>query len=305
MAETVLKQSVIMLILILTGVLCAKTKLISAETNKEMSKFVLQIVNPVVILMSYQIDYRPELMKNLLLTFLLSGVSFVIAITSVYILIRKKEGRKTEIERFSAIYSNCGFIGIPLVNALFGNEGVFYLTAYITVFNLLAWTHGVMLISGRRDLKSAVRSIFSPTVIAIFAGLITYFFRIKIPSVPAQALNLIASLNTPLAMIVSGVAISDANFSEIARNPRIFYVDAVKLIIIPLMLLVVFAFVPAEQKVKMTVFVAASAPPATMCTLQCLRYGKDSGYSSEIFATGTLISIITLPVLVKIAEYIS
>ena len=137
MAITILNQTIIMLILIMLGIICAKTRIISDESNKDLSKFVLQVVNPVVIFMSYQTDYHFNLVKNLLITFGLSLVSYGIMIAAAYIFVRRKEDRETEIERFSAIYSNCGFMGIPLINALFGMEGVFYLTAFITVFNLI------------------------------------------------------------------------------------------------------------------------------------------------------------------------
>ena len=160
MAQTILNQTIIMLILIMVGVLCAKLRLISSNTNKELSQFVLQVVNPVVIFMSYQKDYEARLVKNLLLTFAFSVLAFAVMIAVAYLFIRKKEDRHTEVERFSAIYSNCAFMGIPLMSALFGDEGVFYLTAFITVFNLVIWTHGVITISGEKDMKQVVKVFY-------------------------------------------------------------------------------------------------------------------------------------------------
>ena len=157
MASTILYKTLIMLILIGVGVLCAKTKLISEASNKDLSKFVLQVVNPVVIFMSYQTEYRVELVKNLLLTFVISAAVLCAVILLSYVFVRSKQDRETEIERFSAVYSNCGFMGIPLVDAIYHEEGVFYLTAFITVFNLIVWTHGVILISGQKDFKQVVK----------------------------------------------------------------------------------------------------------------------------------------------------
>ena len=177
MANTILDQTIIMLILIMVGVLCFKAHIISRESNKDLSKLVLQVVNPAVIFMSYQTDYKSELVRNLLLTFALSVGSMAILIAAAYIFIRKKEDRETEIERFSAIYSNCGFMGIPLMNALFGMEGVFYLTAYITVFNIIVWTHGIILISGEKDIKKVIKVFYSPTIISIVLGIICFFLK--------------------------------------------------------------------------------------------------------------------------------
>ena len=306
MASTILYKTAIMLILISVGILCAKTKLISAASNKDLSKFVLQVVNPVVIFMSYQTDYRTELVRNLLLTFVISLGVMTAAILLSYVLVRRKEGRESEIERFSSVYSNCGFMGIPLVNAIYGDEGVFYLTAFITVFNLIVWTHGVIMISGEKDFRQVVKVFHSPTIIAIVLGIITFFLRIRLPGPAAEALGLIKEVNTPMAMIVSGVTIAGTNVKKMLKNYRVYYVCLLKLIVVPLIIAVPLALLTGvEERVRMTILVAAAAPPATMCTLLSLRYGKNSIYASEIFAAGTILSIGSLPLVVKATEYLT
>lgn len=305
MAETILRQTVIMLMLIAVGVLCSKTKLISENTNRDLSKLVLQVVNPVLIFMSYQTDYRPELARDLLLTFALSAASFAVMILLSYVLVRRKDGRDTEIERFSAVYSNCGFMGIPLVSALFGMEGVFYLTAYITMFNVLAWTHGIILISGQRSMKEVVKVFYSPTMISIVLGLAAFFLRIRLPDIPLQAMGYIEQLNTPLAMIVSGVSIANTDVPKLLKNIRVYYICLLRLVLLPAAAVLGLAFLPVNEKVLITVIVAASAPPAAMCTLQSLRFGRNSLYASEIFAAGTILSAATLPLAVRLTEYLT
>lgn len=306
MASTILYKTAIMLILIGVGILCAKTGLISKASNRDLSKFMLQVVNPVVIFMSYQNDYRSELVRNLLLTFVLALGTMALAIALSYLFVRRKEGREFEIERFSSVYSNCGFMGIPLVNAIYGSEGVFYLTAYITVFNLIVWTHGVILISGEKDFRQVVKVFYSPTIIAIFLGMITFFLRIRLPGAAAEALGLIKEVNTPMAMIVSGVTISGTNMMKMLKNHRVYYICLLKLMIVPLIISVPLSLLSGvDNTVRMTVLIAAAAPPATMCTLLSLRYGKNSIYASEIFAAGTILSVVTLPLIVKTTEHLT
>ena len=306
MASTILNQTIIMLILIGVGVICAKTKLISESSNKDLSKFVLQVVNPVVIFISYQKPYKAELAKNLLLTFVISIVVMSVLISLSYLFVRKKEGREFEIERFSSVYSNCGFMGIPLVNALFGDEGVFYLTAFITVFNLIVWTHGVILVSGEKDFKQVVKVFYSPTIISIILGLITFFLEIRLPDTALSALGFIKDVNTPMAMIVSGVTIAATDIPKLLKNYRVYDVCFLKLIVMPLILAVPLSlFTNFDDKVRMTVLVAAAAPPAAMCTLLSIRYGKNSVYASEIFTAGTILSVGTLPLVVKATEYLT
>lgn len=302
MSETIFKQTVIMFALIIVGIICSKTKLISRESNRDLSGLVLNIINPVVILMAYQTEYRPELMKKLGMSFLLSVIAYGLMIALSCLLIRKKDGREVEIERFSAIYSNCGFMGIPLVNAMFGSEGVFCLTAFITVFNLCVWTHGIILISGNSGLKSVLKALRSPTMLAIYLGLIMFIARIKLPSLLSQTLTYISDMNTPMAMIVSGVTIAGTKPHELVKNGRIYFVSMLRLVVFPLAVLLALLPFGADPEVLMTVVVASAAPPAAMCTLHCIRYNKNSVYSSEIFTAGTIISVFTLPLLVKIAE---
>lgn len=305
MAETILKQTLVMLILMLIGALSAKTGLISASANKDLSKFVLQVVNPVVIFMSYQTELKAELVKKLLLTFALSALAMAVMLVGAYLFIRPREGSNTEIERFSSIYSNCGFMGIPLVNAMFGMEGVFCLTAFITVFNLTVWTHGVILITGEKDVKSVLKVLRSPTMIAIAVGLLAFFLKIRLPEIPSKALGYISELNTPLAMVVSGVTISQTSFAGIVKKTGVYRVCFSKLILLPFILIVIFSLFPIDEQVRMTVLVAAAAPPAAMCTLLCIRSGKDSLYASEIFTAGTILSVITLPIVVKFTEFLT
>lgn len=305
MSLTILKQTIIMLILITVGILCSKTKIISKESNKDLSKLVLQVVNPVMIFMSYQTDYKPELVKNLLLTFVLSLGAYAVTILLAYLLIPTKKGRETELERFSAIYSNCGFMGIPLVNALFGMEGVFYLTAFITVFNLIVWTHGIILISGEKSMKNIVKVMYSPTIIAIVLGIITFFMQIRLPEVPSKALEFVSQLNTPLAMIVSGVTMAETNVFKLIKKGRAYYICLLRLLLIPAILALILSPIRISEKVRLTVIVAASAPPAAMCTLQCIRYGRNSVYASEIFTAGTIFSVLTLPLVVEFTELLT
>ncbi len=298
---TLFNQTMVMLILIVTGIICFKTGIITKDGNRELSKLVLSVVNPIVIFMAYQTDYNSELVKNLMTAFLLSAISFAVVIAGAYIIIPAKI-RNSEIERFSTIYSNCAFMGIPLIQALFGSTGVFYLTAYLTVFNFMIWTHGIILLSGERNLKNVLKVLYSPVILSIVIGIIMFFLQIRLPSVASQALGFIADLNTPLAMIVSGVTMADANIISLLKKKRIYFTAFLKLFLFPALVVIIFAlpvFSGIDSDVRTSIIIASSAPSAAMCTLQCIRIGKDSLYASEIFAFTTVLSIISLPLVVQ------
>ncbi len=305
MAQVILQQAFVMLILILVGAGCFRFHLLSKDTVSEISKLVLTVVNPIVILLAYQRELKAELVANLGWTFLLSALSYALAMAISYLAIRDRTGRETAIERFSCIYSNCGFMGIPLVSAMFGYEGVFYLTAFITMFNLLAWTHGVMQISGQRSLRSMIKVLRSPAIIAIALGMVLFFAQISIPALLAETLGMIGELNTPLAMFVAGATIAQTNLLGVLKKPRVFYVSFLKLLAIPLALILVFLLFSLEKTMEMTVLAATAAPSAAMCTMQCLNYKKNAAYASELFGVTTLLSIATMPLMMVVYEWMS
>ena len=174
-----LKQVIIMLCYLFLGVIGYKTRLISDEGNKSISNLVLYIANPLLIFISYQQDFSEKLLKGLLQTLVFTTVGYVIFVVFAFVLIGKKENRETDIERFSVIYSNCGFMGIPLAKVLFGSEGVFYITAFNAVFNLLVWTHGVYMISGDKKQMNIKKVATNPTIIATILGLVLFVAKIK------------------------------------------------------------------------------------------------------------------------------
>ncbi|MBD5142152.1 MAG: AEC family transporter [Ruminococcus sp.] len=302
MAQIVLHQAISMFLLILVGAGCFKLKLLSKETVNQISALVLKIINPVVIFMAYQREFQPELVKNLGWTFFLSVVAYVIAIAISYSCIRQKDDRETAIERFSCIYSNCGFMGIPLVKSMFDYEGVFYLTAFLTVFNALVWSHGVMQMSGEKSLKSLGKVLRSPAIIAIVLGMVFFFVQITIPEILTETLESIGNLNTPLAMLVAGATIIQTDLLHVFQKTRVFYICFIKLLLIPALIIGIFMLFSFDKVIEMTVLAAMSAPSAAICTMQCLNYHRNATYASELFGVTTLFSVLTMPLMMIIYE---
>lgn len=294
------ERIVIMFIILLIGAFCYMKGLITKEGTKQLSVVELNLVNPILIFMSYQKDYESEMAHNLLWAFILSAVSYAVAIVLSYLLVSKKQ-KSFSIERFSVVYSNCGFIGIPLINGLFGAEGVLYLTAYVTFFNFLVWTHGLMTMKEKIDFSSALKALKAPSVIAIFLGLICYFTQLHLPSIPAQALQYISDMNTPLAMIIAGATTAQTNILAVFRKPRNYLICFYKLLAIPLIAFLGIRLFNAPSIVCTTLTVAAACPVATTGIMFAITLDKNSEKCSEFFTMSTLLSALTLPLITIIA----
>jgi len=303
LANIVLNQIIVMFLIILIGIICFKTKLIDKETNKKLSSILLMLVNPLLIFVSYQRDFSNELLRGLLISLLLASITHIFGIIASYFLLRGK-GKDVPIERFSAIYSNCGFIGIPLINGIYGKEGVFYITAYLTIFNLLIWTHGVIMMIGKQDRKTMIKTLISPTIIAVLLGFVFFIAQIRIPNNLFQSFDYVASMNTPFAMIVAGVTIGQTNIRKIFSKVRIYLVAFIKLLLIPAILLFIYSRFSIEKSVLTTAILAAACPTAATGTLFAIRYEKNALYASEIFAITTILSLVTIPIIMMLTEYI-
>lgn len=306
LASIALKQIVIMFVLIFIGVICYRVKLIDKESNKKLSDLVLMLVNPFVIFVSYQRNFEAGLLKGLLISLLLALATHVFGIIIALVFLRKKKHEADiAIERFTAVYSNCGFIGIPLVDGFFGEEGVFYLTAYITVFNLMVWTHGLITVSGKADKKSIMKALLSPCILATLIGFLFFICRITLPKTIYQAFSYIKDTNTPLAMLVSGATIAQTNIIKLLKKVRIYYISFIKLLIIPISMLLLFSLFNIPRVVMLTSVLAAACPTAVTLNLFSIRYGKNYLYSSEIFTITTILSAITIPLVMIAANVLA
>ena len=293
----------VMFVMALIGMICYRIGLISGHTNEKLSDILLLLVSPLLIFTSYQQAFDPEKLNGLLAAFFMAAVSHAVAIAIASFLV-KKGSTDWEVERISSIYSNCGFMGIPLVSALFGADGVFYATAYITVFNVLVWTHGVILMTGKQDFKSFLTALRSPCIVAVVLGLFCYLARIRFPAVILEPLTAIADMNTPLAMLVAGVSIAGSDIRALLMKVQIYYICAIRLLVIPVAVLLVLKAFRLDDMVTTVVVLATSCPTATTGTLFALKFHRNSGYASEIFGLATASSIVTIPVMMLLCGLI-
>ncbi len=303
LANTVLNQILIMFILILVGYICYKLKLIDESLNKKLSDLLLMLVSPFLIFNSFQREFSKELLTGLLISLGLAVITHLFGILAAYVLLR---GRNPDvvIERFSVIYSNCGFIGIPIINGIFGSEGVFYITAYITIFNLFLWTQGLIMMNGVQSPKTMIKTLISPTLVFIILGFIFFIAQIRVPAIIFDSMEYVAAMNTPLAMIIAGVTIAQTNIWKIFIKPRIYLAVFLKLIFIPVIVLLIYSKLQLEVPVLAAAVLAAACPTGATGTVFAIRYQKNALYASEIFAMTTLGALITIPVIIAVMDYI-
>ncbi|PWL73219.1 MAG: hypothetical protein DBY25_00495 [Clostridiales bacterium] len=294
-AQIVLYQAVVMFLMIVVGYICYRIHIISPTTNIQLSNLLLLVVNPCIIFISFQVDFDARLVSGLLISIGLSVLSIVLMMFLTRVVLKKKPEMQYKVDRFACIYTNCGFFATPLVSAMFGSEGVLFITAYIATSNFFMWTQGVGVYTGKMNVRQLVNCLKAPTIIAILLGVILFFCHIRIPDFVYDPIQFIGSMNSPLAMIVAGAFIAQTNVVKAFAKLRLYYVSIVRLFMIPLLCIVVFALLPLEDTVALTVLVGAAAPPAVSIMMFAAKYQCDELYAAELFSVSTIISILSIP----------
>ncbi len=307
MFGNVFTQVTILLILILLGVLLTKCKMLSETTVTQMTNVALLIVTPCVVIKSFMREFDPSLIKNLLIGFLISIAAHIVYILLAALLIRDSDKKKERVLQFGTIYSNCGFMSIPLLESLLGNNGVFYGTTYLAIFNILVWSHGILLMSGDKKAFSPRKILTNPGIIGVTLGLVIFFCNIPLQNIPiiAKPIEYMAGLNTPIPMLIIGYHLANSNILEGLKNPKAILGMLLKLILFPIITLLGMYFCGVRGDMLVAITISASAPAAAINTMFSAKYKNDTSLSVSMVSVSTALSLITMPLIIVLAQILA
>lgn len=292
----------ILYILIAVGYFADKTGLYTEKASKLNTNLLFYIVTPLVIVNSFlTIDNSPENLKNFGIATLCGVLLHVIGIILVIPLFRKTDKSKAGIYKYASMYGNCGYMALPLANAVLGAQGAFYCSAVIMVFNIFCFTHGIYIMGvqkGKFDLK---KMFVNPGAIGVAIGLPLYLLGVELPDVLSTPISSLASLNTPIAMLIFGTYIAHTDLKTMFTDKNIYGVAAIKLIVIPLIMLALFKGLRIDPLLATAMSVSASAPCANNTVIFAGKYNLDTGVASKTVALVSFFSVLTMPVMIALA----
>ena len=310
----VLISCVALLILAIPGYILVKTKMLGDNAEKAFSTYVLYVAQTFMMFMCFQeYSYTPEIGKNMLIV---GGLSFIPYVVFALVLsfIKLKDENKTRIFRYGTIFSNVGFMGIPFLKMLFTGtpylgEILIYASVSIMVFNILNWTLGVYLITGNKKEISLKKVALNPVIIAIVSGLL-FFVILKKPiaDLAQQGTTLDGILEklmktftylsetvTPLSMTVIGMKLAKMDLKQILLDKDAYIVCALKLVVLPIFVALVIAFLPISVGMKYALFLTLAMPTATSSTLFGIKYNVAPEFASVVVLLSTLLSAVAIP----------
>lgn len=299
---TVSKQVLVLFILIGIGFLLAKLKIMSKEGARVCSDLALYLATPCVILKSFSRSFSPEMLTGFLVCLVAAVGIHLFGIALGWLLFRRAKENTRRVLNFAAVFSNAGFMAIPLQQAVLGEVGVFYGASYIAVFNLFMWTYGLHVISGDKAQLSLKKIVINPGVFSVFLGFILFLCRVQLPELILKPVEFLAGLNTPLPMLVIGFYLAGSNVLKSLKSPLALLAMAVKLLVIPLAALLVLRLCGLTGSVPVAMVIAASAPTAAATTMFSAKYGRNTELSVNLVSATTVLSILTMPLVIALAQ---
>ena len=298
---TVATQVGILFALMAVGAICRRTRLVDGPAVKGIVNLLIIVVTPCLIVDVFQRPFEPSMLRSFLLGFAISFAAHI-ALIAIARLTARGDEKSLPVLRLATVFSNAGFMGIPLEYAILGPKGVFYGIVYVATFNLFIWSWGLMQMRdegrGKRvDWQDVRPMVLNPGTFGLLLGLPLFMFSVTLPSIVKTPVHLLSELNTPLAMVVIGFYLAGADFRRVIRTPAAYVSTFVRLVAFPLLMIGALWFLRGyvDRMMSLAIVIASSAPVAAMVTMFASKYERDVDLSVGLVSGTTLLSIATMP----------
>lgn len=297
--QILLQQTIIMFALMLLGLLLSCRGMITEQGSRDLSNVLLYAVIPCVILRSYMSEFSTEKLRAMGLSALIAVIAFAASIAVAYLTC----GTRHRIENFAVAFGNAGFIGIPLVTAVFGPEAAFYVVSFSTFANLLQWTYGIVIISGKKETMNLRMVFVNPVFISMVIGIALFVLQPTLPTVVTGTIGYIADGNTVLAMIILGYYLSKVQLRGLFADVRLYLFSALRLLVVPAVTILVFLPFPfARGEITLITLIAAATPIASSTAIFAQKFDQDYRRAVSYVCLSTILSVATLPLVMLFAE---
>jgi len=298
------KQMFILFIIMLAGYICKKCKIITTDGSKVISSIVVNVANPALIL-SAGINKKETIEgKNLLFAVALAvGIySFLIICAIIIPIVLKIKKENMGTYKVMTVFSNIGFMGFPLISAVYGSEALLYASVFLIPYNVLIYTWGIIAMNKKtgeeaRDNRIVWSKIFNVGVIACILTIIAYGFHVQLPETISIAIGHFANLTAPLSMMVIGASMTDMHFKELITDKKLLSFMVLKLLVIPIVGILLIKCIGINPTLIGVSLIMLATPVGSMTAMLAQQYEGDYELASKGVALSTILSVATMPLL--------
>ncbi len=294
-------ESMIALVaLLLIGFACRRLNVTTAESNKACSKVLMNILLPAVILHSaFEMETKltaAELGVLLVIPFLVLIICFVLGEIAARLIGLK--GQYAGLTSVMVMIMNVTFVGYPIIDLLYGAEGLFYASMTSVAFNFALYTLGVLSVNRGDRQKLSLKNVIKAPLVASLAGALIMLFDINAPKVVVNITEYLGSATVFLSMLVVGTSLGEVKVLEALKNWRIYVISFVRLILCPYVVWYILLLILGDGMIAGVLMIIAATPVGIVVTVVAIEYGKDEHFTSQTIFVSTVLSAVTMPVVI-------
>jgi len=294
---SILTEILILFIYVLLGFYVKKKNFVSEAGIQDISKIVVNVAMPLLVISSINIDYKPEYGHNMMVIAIISFFYLLFLTLSSKQLLRffkSHQGDKNSM-RYALLFGNIVFLGFPLCYGLFGDIGVLYASVYVAMQNIFQWTIGVHFFnSGKFEIKD-LKKLLNPGLIGITIGMFLFFLNIKTPPMMLRVIKGVGSISIPLSLMMIGATLGDFKLMNIISDKGAQFVSFFKSLGFPIFFLIFLFFMPIDSTLKSVLTIMAAAPVQASAAVIAKSFGGDSVVVAKSVALTTFLCIGTIP----------
>ncbi len=300
----IFEKMALLVIFLALGYVCAKIKLVGPEFNKGLSKMVMNVFVAGMILSSViNKDLgmtKGEMLFGIGMLMLMQIICLIVGYLTPTVL-RIKNGDKG-MYRLVTSFSNLGFMGVPVISSVYGENAIFLASLGNIPFNIFFYTIGVMFLQGSGDNKEHIniKSMINVPVIATIIATVIFMFEIPIPMIIDDVADMLSDACIPLSMMCIGLSLGNVSIKDAFVHLRLYGVNFMRLIVAPVVVWFVLKFFITDTVMLGSIVIIAACPPAVVCAILGMDYGRDGVEASEAIFVGTVMSMFTIPLILSV-----
>lgn len=287
----ILSQAAALLLLMLLGLGAVRTRIIGEGEIKAADRIVLNFSLPCLMIAKLQQTADPDQLRQLWDVFWMGGLSMLLCGAVAAVVFRRVAKQRRAVLMNMAMFSNAGFMGFPMLSAVYGADRLIYGVIYVAIFNLLNWSIGPLLFDHRHF---RWQTLLNPAMVAGLAAIILFLCPFRLPVFLLSALELMGSTTTPLALFIVGARLSHLHLAEL-RSPSLLCACALRLIALPLLVYAFTGLLGASGIVQGVIVLCTAMPCAATLTVQASAAGGDAALAAQAVALSTALSCLTIP----------
>lgn len=289
-----------LIVYLVAGIICYRLKIITEANRKQFIRFILSILMPCMVFNSFK-SVTIEMIREGFLALLISlAVCLVTSIVGRYIYLNVSIDRRN-IMRYGTLINNAGFAGLPVVDSVFGNNGLILASIFLIPIRIFMWSAGITMLSAEKQsaLNVLIKLLKNPSIVAVFLGIFRGMLEIKLPEFLDTALISMSNAVSPMAMIAVGSIIATIRIKGLIDKDVLFF-TVIRLGVIPITTLVITKFLGFSSMLIGVSTILTAMPAATTTALLAAQYNSDVLFASRLVFVTTVLSIITSPMLMLV-----